>query len=375
MVLERLELTDFRNYETLRLSPSGSLCLFTGDNGQGKTNILEAIVVLALGRSPRTARDADLVRWGAGEAVIRAEVRRQAREPVTVALAVAADGTKRYRVDGVPCRRLLDAVGEINAVMFGPDDLRLVNGSPEERRRYLNTCLGQTNPRYLEALSAYRGVLRQRNRLLKQAVGGRIDEELLRVYDDQLAGHAGTLMMARRERVAGLAAEASAVHARLSGGRERLLVRYVPDVPLPGEADEAALGGAMLEHLIARRDVERRRGVTACGPHRDELAIELDGTPARAFGSQGQQRTAALALKIAELRVIAAAVGEPPLLLLDDVTSELDEGRRTAVLALTEEADQVLVTASHESVFPPSVLARAAWYRVAGGRVEPVTGN
>ncbi len=371
MYLERLELRDFRNYETLRLDLAAPLTLFCGANGQGKTNILEAVLLLALSRSPRTTRDGDLIRWGATEAVVRGEVRRAARQPVAVAVGLHRSGGKTLRVDGQPRRRLIEVIGEVNAVLFGPDGLRLVSGGPSERRAFLNGCLGQTSRRYLAALANYRAVLRQRNALLKSGLSGRLDEDLLLAFDDRLASEAAVLIADRAARVADLARHAAAMHHRLSGAVEALDVAYEPDVPLPPEASEAALAEAVRARLLQRRAMERRRGVTLCGPHRDDLAVRLNGTDARTFGSQGQQRTAALALKMAELRVVAEAIGEPPLLLLDDVLSELDDQRRVAVLQLVEEADQVLVTAAQLEPFGPRLQQRAEVYHVSGGRLMP----
>ncbi|MBI2300214.1 MAG: DNA replication/repair protein RecF [Armatimonadetes bacterium] len=372
MFLERLELTDFRNYESLDLEFSAPLCILFGSNAQGKTNILEAVLMLALARSPRCARDGEMVRWGADEAAVRGEFRRRQRDPVSLGLSLRPDGSKRIKVDGIARRRVIDAVGEVNAVLFGPDELRLVSGSPSERRGFLNTCLGQTSPRYLDALAGYRAGLRQRNGLLRRAAGRRLDEDLLTTYDEQLAGHAAVLMAARIARIAQLTGEADQVHRRLAGGRESLAAEYEPSVPLPAAGDEAALAAAVVGRLRERREAELARGVTLCGPHRDDLRVTIDGRDARTFASQGQQRTAALALKIAELRVVRQAIGEPPLLLLDDVMSELDDLRRAEVLSLTDEAEQVFITCSQQSTFSEAILRRAAVYRVTAGRVEPV---
>lgn len=300
MVLSRLDLTDFRNYPTLRLEPDRPLGILVGQNAQGKTSVLEAVLLLALGRSPRTSRDAELVRWGCQEAIIRGEVTRQARDPVTVSVALRSDGSKQIKVDGEARRRLAEAVGEVNVVLFGPEGLRLVSGGPGERRSWLNSCLGQTSRAYLDALASYKGALRQRNGLLRQAVGRRTpDPALLGAWDEQLAGSAAQLMVQRARQVDRLATEAAAIHDGLSGGRERLTVRYQPHIPGPLET-EAQAAESVRDQLMVRRDESVRRGLTPCGPHRDDLDIRLDDRPARTYGSQGQQRTAALALKIAE---------------------------------------------------------------------------
>jgi len=363
MVLERLELTDFRNYATLRLEPRPGLNVLVGENAQGKSNLLEAVGLLALARSERAARDGDLVRWGADEAVVRGEARRAVRGEVSVALVLQRDGAKAMRVDGQPCRRLADGVGALNVVFFGPRELELVSGGPDARRDFLNTCLGQIDPEYLAALAGYRRVLRQRNGLLRAALQRRLDEDLLLAYDDGLADHAALIMERRRDRVRELAEQAALAHARLCGGRDGLAVSYAPHLDAAG--DRAALANTVRESLIARRNEELRRGLTLVGPHRDDLRLTLDGKEARGFASQGQQRSIALALKVAELRTVRAALGEPPLLLLDDVLSELDSHRRGEVLGLVAEAEQVFLTCTD----PPSLVGSVTW-RVHAGSVE-----
>lgn len=368
MFVERLELAEFRSYESLSLEFGAPLGLIAGGNGQGKTNLLEAIALLAGGRSPRTARDGEMVRRGTPEAAVRGLVRRTQRESVALAVGIRADGAKTVKVGGLP-RRLGELIGELTAVLFLPDDLALVSGAPERRRAFLNGALGQIDRRYLTALGRYRQALRQRNELLRTAEQRRLDEALLLVYDDQLAAEAAVLMAARVEFIAALGREAAAVHARLSGG-ERLRLEYQPSVPLPEATDEPALAAQVAEHLVAARSRELRRGITLVGPHRDELALELDGRSARQFASQGQQRTAALALKIAELRCLTAAAGEPPVLLLDDVLSELDAGRRREVMGLVDEAEQVLITASDAALFDRALLGGAERFEVTLGAVR-----
>lgn len=363
MRLERLELTDFRNYAALRLDPRPGLNLVLGANAQGKSNLLEALGLLALARSPRAARDGDLVRWGADEAVVRGEASRSAREPLSLSVTLRRDGAKSLKVNGIARRRLADGVGELNAVCFAPRDLELVRGAPGDRREFLNTCFGQIDPGYLAALGGYRRLLRQRNSLLKGALHRRLDEHLLLALDDGLAEHAAHVMRVRAERILQLAAAAAEAHARLSAAHERLEVCYAPNIVSNGGGD---LVETVRERLIAKRGEELRRGLTLVGPHRDDLTLTLDGAEARSFASQGQQRTAALALKVAELQLIAQTIGESPLLLLDDVLSELDATRQAQVLALTNEAEQVFVTCAE----PPRELTASVIWRVAAGRVH-----
>ncbi|MBI5832960.1 MAG: DNA replication/repair protein RecF [Armatimonadetes bacterium] len=374
MFLERLELTDFRNYVGLKLAFERRLTVFQGANAQGKTNLLEAVALLALARSPRAARDGEMVRWGAAEAVIRGEARRGQRDPVAVSLSLKRDGGKSLRVDGQPRKRLADGIGELVVVYFGPGELQLVSGAPGDRREFLNTCIGQTSSAYLTALGGYRGVLRQRNSLLRSALGRggpgrRVDENLLLALDDELADRAGVMMALRRDWTARLGHEAADLHRVLSGGREELEVSYEPHLRLDGDTPEQLADG-MREQLIVKRTDEMRRGLTLVGPHRDDLRLRVNDVDARTFGSQGQQRTAALALKMAELRVVAQHLGEAPILLLDDVLSELDSHRRAAVIALAEEADQVLLSGAEAEGWDLPGLAEADRRMVEAGTVQ-----
>ncbi|MCC7493665.1 MAG: DNA replication/repair protein RecF [Fimbriimonadaceae bacterium] len=369
MFLERLELNDFRSWEQLRLQFEAPLTILAGANGQGKTNILEAVLLLAQTRSPRTGRDSELVRRGQREAVVRGEIRRQRGAAGTVAVALRSDGSKVVKIDGQPVRRLVDAVGALAVVFFGPDELRLVSGGPETRRNYLNGCLGQLSPRYLAALAGYRGVLRQRNQLLRSARERPVGGDLLAAFDDGLAAQAAILMAERCRGVEQLSRHAATAHYELSAGAETLQVTYRPHVSLPAEPDPERLQTAVLEQLARRRDEELRRATTLVGPHRDDLAIRLNEVEARTYGSQGQQRTAALALKMAELRVLSTVLDEPAVLLLDDVLSELDDTRRRQVLALIDETDQVVVTCAQTSGFDERSLARSSLWEVAGGAV------
>ncbi|HAZ64834.1 MAG TPA: DNA replication/repair protein RecF [Armatimonadetes bacterium] len=371
MFLQRLELTDYRNYAALSLALSARLTVLRGHNAQGKTNLLEAVALLALTRSPRGARDGELIRWGANSAVVRGEAARTHRPPVAISLTLRRRGAKSLRVDGQPCARLADGVGELVAVYFGPGHLQLVSGSPEGRRDYLNTCWGQVSPAYLRAMSAYRGILRQRNSLLRRVVlGGRLDSALLDTLDDQLAEHGGALMAARAQAIEQLAAHANRIHALLSGGSEQLQLTYDPHVSTNEATDAGACRQALAERLVVRRPDELRRGVTLLGPHRDDLGLTLNGADAKQYGSQGQQRSAALALKLAELAVLAEALDEAPLLLLDDVLSELDTRRREATLELAEQTDQVILTSAEGGPAQLAELAGADVRWVENGQIR-----
>lgn len=347
MRLLRLELRNYRNYARLDFEPAPGLNLLLGANGQGKTNLLEAIALLALASSPRTQRISELVGPLAGEARLRGEVERKGRKAeILVSVQVAAEGgRRRISVDGQP-RRALDLPGVCRVTLFWPEDLELIKGGPEQRRRLLNQVLVQTRPGYAHALSRYARVLEQRNSLLRQVAEGEQPASALDVWDFELARLGGELVEARRLAVEALAPLAARNHAPLSGG-EALELEYLgPPVDL-------------LEALGKARREDLRRGVSTVGPHRDDLLILLEGKEARAYASQGQQRTAVVSLKLAEAEVVAGLTGEQPILLLDDVLSELDPVRRRALLGRLEGPGQVIVTSVEGSLFGTSLLRQA----------------
>ncbi|TAK72872.1 MAG: DNA replication/repair protein RecF [Dehalococcoidia bacterium] len=388
MHLRRLSLTNFRNYarEELELAPGA--VLFLGENAQGKTNLLEAVALLATGRSERAASDADYIAWSARDepqpfARVAGVAERGGHE-VSVELAVigreGAHGnlvaSKRLKLNGVP-RRAADVVGAITAVLFTTDDMELVKGSPSGRRRYLDVMLSQVDRAYLRALPRYTKLVTQRNALLKRIQDGAAGHDELAYWDEELARDGATLLVARNAAVDALARSAAEAHAALSGERERFELAYAPrfvDGWTPARVAAAPaedVARALLDKLQATRTRDVAAGVTLSGPHRDDLSMSIGGEPAAAFASRGQQRTAALALRLAEARLLLDRTGERPLLLLDDVLSELDESRRGSVLAAID-ADQVLITSPDPDRFPASYTASVQLWEIKGGSARRV---
>ncbi len=395
MHLRRLSLTNFRNHarEELELAPGP--VLFLGENAQGKTNLLEAVALLATGRSERAATDADYIAWSARDgpqpfARVAAVAERGGHE-VSVELAVigrkGAHGnpggphglvaSKRLKLNGVP-RRAADVVGAITAVLFTTDDMELVKGSPSGRRRYLDVMLSQVDRAYLRALPRYTKVVTQRNALLKRVQDGVAGRDELAYWDEELARDGATLLVARAAAVDALARSAAEAHAALSGERagrpvrERFDLAYAPRFvdgwppPRIAAASTDDVARVLLDKLQATRARDVAAGVTLSGPHRDDLSMSIGGEPAAAFASRGQQRTAALALRLAEARLLLDRTGERPLLLLDDVLSELDESRRASVLAAID-ADQALITSPDPDRFPASYTAGAQLFEIKSG--------
>lgn len=418
MYVERLRLTDFRNYAALDLPLPRGLVVFTGRNAQGKSNLLEAVMLAATSRSFRTTSEREAVRWGAPGRFARVDTTVARRTgPLHVEVIVSdvgptPEGTparptaadpalpapppaafrKRVRVNGAP-RRALDLLGLVTVVVFAPTDLDLVIGSPAQRRRFLDMTLCQVRPAYCRALSQYQKVLAQRAALLRRIKEGAESPHALGYWDDQLARLAVPIM---RERAAFLrAAEASAarVYAALAGDDDtddgehadedgsdgagqpapaaglRLVYRPAYDGSLEG--DEAEVAAAFKARLIELRKREIAQGANVIGPHRDDLAFLSGEVDLSAYGSRGQQRSVALALKLAELEYIERETGDQPILLLDDVLSELDTQRRADLLAAVRDLDQVLLTTTDAASVPADALAYAHVYRVRGGAVRP----
>jgi DNA replication and repair protein RecF len=362
--LSHVSLTNFRNYRSLELEPAPGLNVFLGANAQGKSNLLEAIAMLGTGKSFRTSKESDTIFNGgeiasvSGLADVRAgEVR------LSCSIAATLRGTRKmYTINGQNVR-YASFLGRARVVTFIPADLQLVGGSPSARRGMLNIALAQEQPLYYRALARYQKTVAQKNALLKD---DRPDEDLLGIYDHGLIDAGTTLMLARSHYVTGLAIAAAEVHARWSGRAERLEVRYAPDVPFEVPTFDA-VAAAFAERLRDRAEAERARKLALVGPHRDDLILALDDGSLAAYGSQGQQRTAVLALKVAEYSVMRDRTGEAPLLLLDDVLSELDEQRADAFLDGVGAFEQAFVTATHL----PARLGTAKTWHVRAASLTP----
>ncbi len=405
MRLQHLSLVNFRNYVRLELDFPERITLLQGDNAQGKTNLLEAIHYIATGRAPHASAERELVNWLASEdplpharvVAVIAQNQHTTRLEITL-LPNNGPGPqlnfrKQVRINGVP-RRALDLVGHLRVVLFLPEDIELVAGSPGHRRRYLDVALCQMSRPYCRALASYNRVLAQRNALLRTLRERGGDPGQLRFWDEQLVEHGALLVTERQRFIANLDTEARVRHRELTSGRERLQLRYRPSFdprrpvgtmgspPLPLVMEEYPSApppsqAEVMERFAAALQAGRERdiaaGMTLIGPHRDDMQFLVGGRDLRIYGSRGQQRTAALALKLAEVQVMAQETGEPPVLLLDDVMSELDGSRRQMLLSALEGVPQILITTTDWDVFTPAFRAQARLLRVVSGRIEEVS--
>jgi DNA replication and repair protein RecF len=373
MYVTRLRLTHFRNYEALDMAPGRGPNLLVGGNAQGKTNVLEALTLLSTSKSPRAGRESELISFGETMTHVSADISRVTSNDLSLDVILtppegpAPPGSvqKTVRINTVRHNRAVDLLGELQTVGFWPDDVEVVRGEPSLRRRFLNTAICQISPRYCFHLAQYRRVLEQRNRLLKgiRMRGGRIAGDSLAVWNEQLA-HYGALIVERRARfIRDLEDRARTVHAELTGGEE-LSVAYLPNVPLDGAESLEDVTAAFTRRLAAVAEDEMQRGVTLAGPHRDDMAFALGGADARTFGSLGQQRSVALSLRIAELRLMEEEAGEPCVVLMDEIMAELDDERARRLVGLAMEGRQSFITSTGTRRFPREFLENAAVWDV-----------
>jgi DNA replication and repair protein RecF len=370
MRVERVELVDFRNHESLTVDLPAGVSVLVGANGVGKTNLLEAIGYLATLGSHRVGQDASLVRAGADAALIRAIAVREGRR-VQVDVEIRPGSGVRGRVNGAAVPRARDVLGVIRATVFAPEDLGLVRGDPEERRRFLDLLATQRLPRYLGSRQDYDRVLRQRNTLLRSA-GGRLPAAALAtldVWDEKLAAAGAEIWAERLRLVAALTPLVTRAYQQLAARDDLVEATYVSSLGGSAELDPdpAKLGQALRERLLADRPREVERGVTLSGPHRDDLALTLRALPARTHASHGEAWSLALALRLGAHRLLAGE-GEEPVLLLDDVFAELDQRRRQRVAEVTAAAEQALVTAAVAEELPRAL--QAAMFHVEPGNIQ-----
>ncbi len=378
MYLKTLHLKCFRNYLDQKVEFDAQKTILVGDNAQGKSNILEAVELLATLKSHRTVRDRDLILNGEAAAQISATLERH-HSNSGLAILLRGIGRRTLSVNHETVRRHVDFLGMINAVQFSCLDLELVRGSPDIRRHWLDTLLIQLEPIYAHILAQYQHILKQRNALLKnirkqQEENSAIADstqplEQLHLWDQQLA-EVGSRITRRRARVIQrLTPIAQSWHEKISGQTENLEIQYLPNVTWQIDSPQE-VQQAFLKKIEQRRMAEQQLGTSVVGPHRDDLALMINYTPAKSYGSQGQQRTLVLALKLAELSLLEEIIGEPPLLLLDDVLAELDLHRQNQLLETIQDRFQTLITTTHLNSFDSQWLKSSQILRVQAGNIR-----
>jgi DNA replication and repair protein RecF len=365
--LNRLHLRHFRNYREQEIIFSAPKTILLGDNAQGKSNLLEAVELLSTLKSHRVTRDRDLVLAGETESKITAQLTRKYGS-IDLALTLRDKGRRTANLNHENLKRQLDFLGQLNAVEFSALDLDLVRGNPETRRQWIDSLLFQIEPVYAHILHEYQRVLKQRNSLLKQAEQRTLDPAELELWNHQLIT-TGTKVIRRRARIIDrLAPIAQIWHTRISKNTELLKIIYTSNITIIENTSES-IYQAFIDRLHLRHAAEQSLGNTIVGPHRDEIELTINHTPAKAYGSQGQQRTLVLALKLAELELIEQIVGEPPLLLLDDVLAELDLTRQNRLLSVIEDRFQTLITTTHLGAFDAKWLDSSQILHVRSGEI------
>ncbi len=372
MYITTLVLKQFRNYGTLIFTPSEGINVLLGNNAQGKTNLLEAICYLSTFSSPRTSTDSELVLWGQPSFYIQGTLRKR-NFTYNVEVYYSAVGSKKeVRINKDVQNTLSQGVGTINTVLFTPEDLYLVKGFPQVRRNYLDREIFQIDNAYGKQVKNYLKILRHRNRLLRDGKGRiSVSSAQLSIWDEQLAESGSLILAKRKEVVKKLSLLARLQHRKLTEGREELSLTYSSSLtPLNDQKfSREMIKTTFLALLQQSHGEERRRGMTLLGPHRDDVDILINGRPAKTYGSQGQQRTAALSLKLAEVEMIKGEKGAFPILLLDDVFSELDTSRQNGLLNIIRGKVQTFITGTNASLLQNVPFKESVYYRVEEGRV------
>ena len=359
MILKSIELKNFRNYEDLDLKfDSGTNILF-GDNAQGKTNILEAAYVSGTTKSHKGSRDKDMIRFGEDESHIRTIVEKQGKE-YQLDIHLKKNRSKGIAINKVPIKKASELFGILNMVFFSPEDLNIIKNGPSERRRFLDAEICQLDKIYLSDLTRYNKILMQRNRLLKDMQPQLM--ETLPVWDMQLVEYGKRLIRRRRQFVEELSEIVTGIHRNISGKREELVLRYEPNIDAEFLEDE----------LNRVREKDRKYAQTSVGPHRDDISFFIRGVDIRKFGSQGQQRTSALSLKLSEIELVRQTIHDTPVLLLDDVLSELDSNRQNYLLNSIHDI-QTMITCTGLDEFVRNRFQIDKVFHVIDGHVSETT--
>jgi DNA replication and repair protein RecF len=367
--LTKFSLSHYRNYKEIEIKTDSNVNIFVGPNAQGKTNLLEAIYVMALTKSHRTHQDKELISWNAEQTYLHAELNKKYGD-CKLDLMITPKG-KKAKINGLEQRKLSNFIGAMNVVMFAPEDLEIVKGTPGVRRRFLDMEIGQVQPTYLYDLSQYQKILLQRNNFLKHpSSSGPSSEAMLSVWNEQLAQYGVKIMKKRQSFIKKLQHWAESIHQGITNGQESLLIRYAPSFEIQEIEEESVLFSQFMIKLSQVKEQESRRGITLVGPHRDDLLFFINEKEAQTYGSQGQQRTTALSLKLAEIELIHEEVGEYPLLLLDDVLSELDAYRQTQLIRTFQQKVQTFITTTGLESVHLEQLEEAAVFHVLQGTVR-----
>ncbi|MBM6863503.1 DNA replication/repair protein RecF [Ligilactobacillus aviarius] len=370
MKLTELNLHHFRNYDEAQVEFSPQINVLIGENAQGKTNLLESIYVLAMTRSHRTNNDRELIEFGKDAAQIRGTVQRELGS-LKLELDIGKHG-KKAKANHLEKARLSEYLGQLNVILFAPEDLALVKGAPTVRRRFIDMEFGQVSPKYLHDLTQYRDILKQRNRYLKQLQSHEAQDQLyLEVLSEQLAAVGGAIISQRVKFLSELEGYAQELHQSITQGRENLTFEYSSAVKDASTLTEVELSEALMDLYRQNQSKEIFQGTTLYGPHRDDVRFLINHKNVQTYGSQGQQRTTALSVKLAEIDLMKNQTGEYPILLLDDVLSELDGARQTHLLKTIQDKVQTFLTTPGLSDVARNLIKEPRIFHIRDGQIIP----
>ncbi|KRN28617.1 recF protein [Lactobacillus selangorensis] len=368
MYLDKLKLKNYRNYENVDTTFSPDINVFLGANAQGKTNLLESIYVLAMTKSHRTSNNKELIRWGTQFAKIDGTVVKETGS-LPLELILSHQG-KRAKVNRLDQAKLSQYIGKFNVILFAPEDLAIVKGAPMLRRRFIDMEFGQMSPKYLYALTNYQAILKQRNHYLKMLQQKKASDQLyLNVITEQLIEYGAQVVVARQEFLQRMEHWAQEIHKTITLDQETLTFAYKSQVPTEALTDVKAAQAALQELFEKHRQREIEQGTTLVGPQRDDVVFLINDKNVQNFGSQGQQRTVALSVKLAEIDLMKELTGEYPVLLLDDVLSELDDARQTHLLKTIQHKVQTFLTTTSLDGVAQDIIQNPRIFHIEAGQI------
>lgn len=361
MIIKSIELENFRNYESLNIDFDDNTTILFGDNAQGKTNILEAAYISGTTKSHKGSRDKEIIRFNQNESHIKTIVLKNDRE-YQIDIHLKKNKSKGIAINRVPIKKAADLFGLVNIIFFSPEDLNIIKNGPSERRKFMDAELCQIDKIYLSDLTNYNKALNQRNALLKEMISKPELKETLPIWDEQLINYGKKIITRRQQFINDINIIVKDIHSKITSNKEKIEVTYDPNIE----------DIFFLDELVKNKEKDMRFCQTSVGPHRDDIKITVDGIDIRKFGSQGQQRTCALSLKLSEIKLVENTINDKPILLLDDVLSELDKNRQSDLLDNLLDT-QTIITCTGIDEFVKNRFKLNTVYKVTDGSIDLIT--
>ncbi len=370
MYIKELSLKNYRNYENEKIEFNKNLNIIIGENAQGKTNLVEALYVLGFGKSFRTINDKELINMSKEFTHISIELKKNS-EDLLIEFKCNQKQKKEIKINELPLRKIAELIGEFNVVIFSPEDLLLVKGSPSARRRYIDKSISQIYPNYYHLLIDYNKILKQRNNLLKQMSFNSSSKIMIDIWDEKLSEYGSKIMVYRLDFIKKLQKICFEIHYKISNGKEELKIDYISTYlakNLDAKDGYDKIYSGMIRNLQSKLDIDCKRGFTSVGPHRDDLSLSINDIDIKKFGSQGQVRTTALSLKLSEIQIIKETINENPILILDDVLSELDHIRQNHLIEYISNIQTFITTTEINSILEENIM-RAKIIDIHDGKI------